>query len=150
MSCLPSRALVLVGLIVGFVGGCARSAGLTQTTPPSSSTLTAQDIDRVPPGQPIEQMLMDRFPGVEVARTDRGGVSIRIRGPASFYANTEPLYVLDGVPIQAGPNVLAGINPHDIASITVLKNPTDTAIYGIRGANGVIVITTKRPGRRSL
>ena len=49
--------------------------------------------------------------------------------------------------MQRGPAGLAGINPHDIASITVLKNPTDTAIYGLRGANGVIVITTKRPGQ---
>lgn len=148
MFWFPSRALVPAGLIVGLVAGCARSGRLAQTSPPPGSTLTSEDIDRVAPGQPIEQMLADRFPGVDVRRTSGGGVSIHIRGPASFYANTEPLYVLDGIPIQPGPDGgLAGINPHDIASITVLKNPTDTAIYGIRGANGVIVITTKRPGQ---
>ena len=54
--------------------------------------------------------------------------------------------MLDGIPLQEGPSGLAGLNPHDIESITVLKNPTDTAIYGLRGANGVIVIMTKRPG----
>jgi TonB-dependent SusC/RagA subfamily outer membrane receptor len=148
MSWFPSRALLPLGLIVGLVAGCARSGRLAQTSPQPASTLTSKDIDRVAPGQPIEQMLMDRFPGVEVTRTFGGGVAIRIRGPGSFYSSNEPLYVLDGSPIPPGPNGgLAGINPHDIASITVLKNPTDTAIYGIRGANGVIVITTKRPGQ---
>jgi TonB-dependent SusC/RagA subfamily outer membrane receptor len=69
---------------------------------------------------------------------------VRIRGPASFYASGEPLYVLDGSPIEAGPGgALSGINPWDIESIRVLKNPGDTAIYGMRGVNGVIVITTK-------
>jgi TonB-dependent SusC/RagA subfamily outer membrane receptor len=91
-------------------------------------------------------MLMDRFPGVEVRRTANGGVSIRIRGPASFYGNTEPLLVVDGTPIVQGSSGFSWLNPHDIATITVLKNPTDTAIYGLRGANGVIVITTMRPG----
>lgn len=147
MSWFATRSLVPIGLTAGLVAGCARSGHLTQTSPPPSSTLTSEDIDRVAPGQPIEQLLMDRFPGVDVRRTFGGGVSIRIRGPASFYSSTEPLYVIDGIPIQAGPGGLAGINPHDIASVTVLKNPSDTAIYGLRGANGVIVITTKRPGQ---
>jgi iron complex outermembrane receptor protein len=89
---------------------------------------------------------MDRFPGVEVRRTASGGVSIRIRGPASFYGSAEPLLVIDGTPIQQGPSGFSGLNPHDIATITVLKNPPETAIYGLRGANGVIVITTTRPG----
>ena len=91
---------------------------------------------------------MGRFPGVLVERTAEGGVAVRIRGPGSFYGGTEPLYVLDDIPIQPGPNgSLSWLNPHDIASIQVLKNPTDTAIYGMRGANGVIVIKTRRPGQ---
>lgn len=91
---------------------------------------------------------MGRVPGVLVERAPGGGVAIRIRGAASFYASTQPLYVLDGAAIDPGPNgALTGLNPHDIATIQVLKDPADTAIYGVRGANGVIVITTKRPGR---
>jgi TonB-dependent SusC/RagA subfamily outer membrane receptor len=90
---------------------------------------------------------MDRFPGVEVARRPGGGVAIRIRGPSSFYSNTEPLLVVDGVAMNEGDASMSWLNPHDIASITVLKNPAETAIYGVRGANGVIVVTTKRPGK---
>ena len=60
------------------------------------------------------------------------------------------LYVVDGVTIQPGPNgALTGINPYDIESIKVLKDPADTSMYGMRGANGVIVVTTKKPGRKT-
>jgi len=100
----------------------------------------------VEPGQSIEQLLMGRFPGVEVTRTPNGGISVRIRGTTSFLGNNEPLYVLDGIPMEPGPGgSLTWINPYDIASIEVLKNAAETAIYGMRGANGVIVITTRRP-----
>ena len=72
-----------------------------------------------------------------------------IRGATSIYGNNEPLYVLDGIPIQPGPGgTLAGISPYDIESIQVLKDPADTALYGMRGANGVIVIKTKRALRK--
>jgi TonB-dependent SusC/RagA subfamily outer membrane receptor len=106
--------------------------------------MTEEEIGRVP-GRPIEQVLMERFPGVMVARTPDGGISVRIRGVTSLVGNNEPLYVVDDVPMQAGPGgTLKSINPHDIASIQVLKNPAETAMYGVRGANGVIVIKTKR------
>src|SRR5438309_92172 len=83
-----------------------------------------------------------------VSRTADGGIAVRIRGAASFNASAQPLYVVDGIPMQPGPNgSLTGINPYDIESIQVLKDAADTAIYGMRGANGVIVIKTKRPGR---
>jgi TonB-dependent SusC/RagA subfamily outer membrane receptor len=109
--------------------------------------VTAEDLDRQP-GQPIEQVLMGRFPGVTVTRAPDGGISVRIRGTTSIRGNNEPLYVIDGVAIQAGPGgSLTGINPHDIASIEVLKDPAETAVYGLRGANGVIIIRTKRPGQ---
>jgi TonB-dependent SusC/RagA subfamily outer membrane receptor len=91
---------------------------------------------------------MGHFPGVTVTRTPDGGVSVRIRGTTSIRGNTEPLYVIDGIAIDPGPGgSLIGINPHDIASIEVLKDPAETAAYGLRGANGVIVIKTKRPGQ---
>ena len=88
---------------------------------------------------------MSRFPGVVVTRTPDGGLAVRIRGTTSIHGSNEPLYVIDGVPIRPGPGgALAGINPYDIESIEVLKDPASTTMYGVRGANGVIVITTKR------
>jgi TonB-dependent SusC/RagA subfamily outer membrane receptor len=107
--------------------------------------VTAEDIkDR--PGEPIEVILAGRFPGVEVTRAADGGVAIRIRGGTSFNASNEPLYVLDGIPIEPRPGgSLQGINLHDIESIEVVRDPARAAQYGVRGANGIIIITTKRP-----
>jgi TonB-dependent SusC/RagA subfamily outer membrane receptor len=134
--------------MVGVVAGCSHSSGSRQTSPPGPQTVTSADIERNP-GQPIEKVLQGRFAGVEVSRTSDGGIAVRIRGATSFNASTQPLYVVDGIPMQPGPNgSLTGINPYDIESIQVLKDAADTAIYGMRGANGVIVIKTKRPGRR--
>jgi TonB-dependent SusC/RagA subfamily outer membrane receptor len=144
MYSFPLRAMIPVGLTVALVAGCARSSHVASTSPSPAPTLTAQDIERTAPGQPIEQQLMDRFPGVDVQRIPGGGVTIRIRGPASFYSGGEPLYVVDGIALQMGTTDLRWLNPYDIASIKVLKDPAETAIYGLRGGNGVIVITTKR------
>lgn len=143
---LSSRALLPVGLVVGIICGCAHSSGTSQKSPPPSPTVTSQDIERTP-GEPIEKSLMGRFPGVSVTRTADGGIAVRIRGTTSIRGSNEPLYVVDGIPFEPGPNgSLSGINPYDIASIEVLKDAADTAIYGMRGANGVIVIKTKQPG----
>ena len=73
-----------------------------------------------------------------------GSLAIRIRGNTSIGANSEPLYVIDGMAIQPGPGgALQGINPHDIESIEVLKDAASLSFYGMRAANGVIVIKTK-------
>ena len=148
-----SRALLPVGLLVGLLLGCAHASRTAEgdvedapeQSPPRGSIVTAEDIQRTP-GQSIEEVLMSRFAGVRVTRTSDGGMTVRIRGTTSIYGSNEPLYVIDGVPIRPGPGgSLAGINPYDIESIEVLKDPASTAMYGMRGANGVIVITTKRP-----
>src|SRR5438270_930813 len=82
-----------------------------------------------------------------------GGVAVRIRGGTSVNASNDPLYVVDGVPLQVGGGVSAGrnplnfLNPNDIESVSVLKDASATAIYGSRGANGVVIITTKSGGR---
>jgi TonB-dependent SusC/RagA subfamily outer membrane receptor len=145
MTWISSRSPLFLGLIASFTTGCAHSKGARPTSPPGSPTVTSEDIQRNS-GEPIEKVLQGRFAGVEVNRTASGGISVRIRGATSFNGSTEPLYVVDGIPIQAGPDgSLTGINPYDIESIQVLKDPADTAIYGMRGANGVIVIKTKRP-----
>ena len=72
-------------------------------------------------------------------------MQIRVRGAASVNASSDPLYVVDGVPLTT----LAGINPSDIASIEVLKDAASSAIYGSRGSNGVVIVTTKKGGKRA-
>ncbi len=144
-----SRALLLTGLL----SGCAHASGTGQgdvadapePRQPGEPAVTAEDIERAP-GEPIEKLLMSRFPGVVVTRTPDGGLAVRIRGTTSIHGSNEPLYVIDGVPIRPGPGGgLAGINPYDIESIEVLTDAASTTMYGVRGANGVIVITTKQP-----
>lgn len=148
MTSFSSRLLLLPGFAAALVVGCKSTQRPADTAPPpSSSELTAKDIERAP-GQSIEEILKGRVAGVTVTRTD-GGISVRIRGASSLYGSNEPLYVLDGVAIQPGAGgSLTGIDPYDIESIEVLKDPADTAMYGMRGANGVIVIKTKRAQRR--
>lgn len=92
----------------------------------------------------IQQALQGRAAGVEVQATGtRPGASaqIRIRGERSIQAGNDPLFVLDGIPYSGNLN---DINPDDIASVDILKDASATAIYGSRGANGVILVTTKR------
>jgi len=150
-----AHAYRLLGLLLGAVVACSHQKNATgdgkgeavaPASAPPRSVMTEEDIARSP-GRPIEQLLMDRFPGVQVSRTPDGGISVRIRGVTSLRGSNEPLYVIDGVPMEAAPGgALKGINPHDVASIQVLKDPAETAMYGVRGANGVIIIKTKRPG----
>ena len=94
----------------------------------------------------VEELLAGRAAGVQVMRTP-SGFAIRIRGTQSFLGNDEPLCILDGMPVPTGGlgSALVGLSPHDIARIEVLKDAGSTAIYGSRGANGVILITSKRP-----
>jgi TonB-dependent SusC/RagA subfamily outer membrane receptor len=144
------RGLMTSALLVPLAASCGgRRAETTPRTDPSAdaSTVTAAEIDRSAPGdQPIEKVLAGRVAGVNVTRTPDGGIAVRIRGASSVYGNNEPLYIVDGIPIQAGPGgALTGINPYDIESIRVLKDAADIAMYGSRGANGVIIVKTKRP-----
>lgn len=99
--------------------------------------------------QPITQAtdaLQGRMSGVNVVSSGvpGGAVKIRVRGTNSINKNNEPLYVVDGMVRESG---LEGINPEDIQSMQVLKDASSTAIYGSRGANGVVIVTTKT-GRR--
>lgn len=94
--------------------------------------------------QRVEE-LFEGIAGLDVRRSTDGGYSVSVRGGGSFMAGEQPLYVIDGVPFDyAQGRGLAWLSPADVVRISVLKNPSDTAIYGVRGANGVIVITTKR------
>jgi TonB-dependent SusC/RagA subfamily outer membrane receptor len=87
---------------------------------------------------------MSKVSGIVVTRAPDGGIAIRIRGGSSISSSNEPLYIINGIAFQPGPEgSLTGINPYDIASIEVLKDAAATAMYGVRGANGVIVIKLK-------
>ncbi|HSU17198.1 TonB-dependent receptor plug domain-containing protein [Longimicrobium sp.] len=91
-----------------------------------------------------EELLRGRVAGVQVTVLPTGGISVRIRGRTSLSASEEPLYVVDGSTVHAEPGgALTWLDPHDIDRIEVLKDPGETAFYGVRGANGVILITTR-------
>lgn len=106
----------------------------------------------------VDQALQGRAAGVQVLQnsgTPGSGVAVRVRGAASISASNEPLYVVDGLPINTGntsqlgtgnqsTNGLNDLNPNDIATIEVLKDAAAAAIYGSRASNGVVLITTKR------
>ena len=96
------------------------------------------------PVQRVENILQGRTPGVEVTATSgMPGASkkVRVRGTTSINKSSDPLYVIDGIISSSG---LDGINPSDIQSMEILKDASSTAIYGSRGSNGVILITTKQ------
>jgi len=144
MTSRRSRVL-FAALLVASPGACAGHK--PSQSRPAAPTVTSEDIARAP-GEPIEDLLMSRFPGVTVIRTSTG-VSIRIRGATSINGSNEPLYVIDGIKTRPGQDgVLAGLDPHDIEMIQVLKDAVSMVTYGGDAANGVIVINTKRPPPR--
>ncbi len=121
------------------------------------SSVSGDDIANTPVAG-LDAALQGKVPGVQVtqnAGNPGNGITVRIRGPASLNAGNQPLYVVDGVPILqddfaqlglGGQDVtgVTGINPDEIASIDILKDAAAAAIYGSRGSNGVVMITTKR------
>ncbi|WP_338874961.1 TonB-dependent receptor [Spirosoma sp. SC4-14] len=114
----------------------------SQTTGAISSVTPKQITEQ--PITNIGQAMQGRVAGVDVAQSGSrpGSVpTIRIRGRRSFNAGNDPLYVVDGIPLSAG---YEDINPNDVGSMEILKDATATAIYGARGANGVVLVTTKR------
>ena len=124
-------------VVVGY--GTQRRQDLTGAV----ASVTAAQVAEVPIAR-AEQILQGRVSGVQVTQTNSepgGGVSIRIRGTNSINSGNEPLFVIDGFP---GAGDLNSINPSDIESIEVLKDASATAIYGSRGANGVVIVTTKK------
>ena len=141
-------------VVVGY--GTVRASELTT----ASSGIHANDM--VTNGvTSFEQSLQGKLSGVVVISTEGAPgsmMSMEIRGVSSISGNSEPLYVIDGMPVESdsgisasyagrdytqGLNPMAGLNPNDIASIEVLKDASATSIYGSKGANGVVIITTK-------
>jgi TonB-dependent SusC/RagA subfamily outer membrane receptor len=138
-----ASVLALFVLVSACASGNPRGSPQEQ-----KSTLTADEIANNP-NEPIEKVLQKKVPGVLVTRTDDGSIAINIRGNHSFTGDDAPLYVLDGMPFQpSAGGALTGIDPYSIESIKVLKG-SEAVLYGIRGMNGVIEITMKKPARRN-
>ena len=111
------------------------------------STVSAEDLRGIPAAQ-VEELLEGRSAGVQVIGLPGGGVSVRIRGRSSIYGDNEPLYVIDGMPVEVTTgHGLSWLNPGDIQRIEILKDASATAVYGMRGANGVVLITTRHGER---
>jgi len=145
-----SARLLAVAVLAGTTACGSKSTNQAEPRVAPSDTITAADLTASEKQkrtyEPIESLLRGRTAGVDVRVNPNGSIAVRIRGASSFYGDTAPLYVVDGVPFEPGPDgTLSGINPNDIESIEVLKGPPETTMYGVRGANGVIVIKTKRP-----
>jgi TonB-linked SusC/RagA family outer membrane protein len=131
-------------VVIGY--GTAQKKDLTG----SVSTISSAQVKDLPVSS-IDQKLVGQIAGVQISSptgAPGGGVNVKIRGTGSITAGNNPLYVVDGFAISNSGgqayNPLNVLNPDDIESMTVLKDASSTAIYGSRGSNGVIVITTKR------
>ena len=109
------------------------------------STVDVEQANKERPAATVSDMLRGRVSGVVVTEGAGGGVTIRIRGTTSITGSNDPLFVVDGMPVEPDRRgTLSWLSPNDIESISVLKDASASAIYGARGANGVIVIKTKR------
>lgn len=108
------------------------------------ASVGAKEIEARPVTNPLQAM-QGKVAGVDITSNERPGElgSVRIRGVRSVTASNEPLYVVDGIPLMSS-SAIETLNPRDIESIDVLKDASATAIYGSRGANGVIIVTTKK------
>jgi len=148
---VPVAAQLSETVVVGY--GTATRRGVSSAI----SSVGAEQLANAPTAS-VESALKGKAPGVQVmenAGNPGNGLSIRVRGPASLNAGNQPLYVVDGVPILEGSygqfgtggqdvTAISALNPDEIASIDILKDAAATAIYGSRGSNGVVMITTKR------
>jgi TonB-linked SusC/RagA family outer membrane protein len=122
--------------VIGY--GTQRAEAVTG----SVASISGDNLREVPVAN-VGQALQGRLPGVQISQSSsQPGASpqIRIRGTRSLTASNDPLIVLDGIPF---PGSLGDINPNDIQSVDILKDASATAIYGSRGANGVVLVTTK-------
>ncbi|TDW96942.1 SusC/RagA family TonB-linked outer membrane protein [Dinghuibacter silviterrae] len=136
IALIPSEKSLDDVVVIGY--GTVKKRDLTG----SVSTVKASDIVRSPTGNALEA-IQGMVPGMDIVQTSgqaNANVNIEIRGTRTFSGNTAPLFIVDGVQ-GVDPTLL---NPNDIASIDVLKDASSTAIYGSQGANGVVIVTTKK------
>ena len=139
----PVRAIVPVVMVLTACGHRRTATTEPQSSAPPGTVLTEEDIRRSP-GQSLEQLLLARVPGLAVERAADGHSKLVLRGKNTIVGDDEVLFVVNDIAL--GPALtsnLAAIDIHDIASVQVLRDAVATAAYGVRGANGVIVIRTK-------
>jgi TonB-dependent SusC/RagA subfamily outer membrane receptor len=134
---MKARSLILTLVLLA---GCV-SRTSSRPVAPEAVTLTADDIARSP-ALSVEQLLAARVPGLTITTAEDGHQALHLRSVATAGFEREPLFVVNGVPL-GDPANFAAIDRHDIASIEVVRDPGRTAMYGMRGANGVIVVKTK-------
>jgi TonB-linked SusC/RagA family outer membrane protein len=145
---------VLLDQVVSIGYGTTTRRDLTG----SVAVVTAEEFQtKAAPTVTLSAGLQGKAPGVQVVSNSGlpgGGIRVRVRGTGSISANSEPLYVIDGLPAEQGTsssnpqaNPLISLDPNDVESIEILKDASATAIYGARGANGVVLITTRRGAR---
>jgi TonB-linked SusC/RagA family outer membrane protein len=140
ISLKPDAAMLDEVVLVGY--GTQKKGEVTGAI----ETVTAEQLSIVQVASTIDA-IKGQIAGVDVQSTGgRPGQNptVRIRGRRSISASNDPLYVVDGIPLIDGPASMADINPNDIASMQVLKDAAATAVYGSRGANGVILVSTNR------
>ncbi|KPM30780.1 TonB-dependent Receptor [Croceitalea dokdonensis DOKDO 023] len=133
-------------VVIGY--GTQRKSDLTG----SVASVSSEEITQIPTSR-VDQVLQGRAAGVQVTQSSGApgaGTAIRVRGGNSITGSNEPLFVIDGIVVGTNFN-LNNINPNDIQSLEILKDASSIAIYGSRGANGVVLVTTKsgrgRPGK---
>ncbi|PYP40618.1 MAG: hypothetical protein DMD48_02900 [Gemmatimonadetes bacterium] len=136
------RLAAYVGLLA--LAACSHQNRADRPRPVNNTIITAEDIDRSP-GLSLEQLLITRIPGLTLTHAPDGHTVIHIRGTTTVLGDQEPLFVLNGIPLDNPiTGALTALSPRDIEYIQVLRDATSTAAYGSRGANGVIVIKTKQ------
>ena len=159
--CIRPNTFILAGLfsLALLSMGCGASgrttsAGETEevavgygTQERSTVTSAVSHVDPDEQRRPVTRVeeMLEKVPGVRLMRSEGGGIRVLIRGASSVNGSNDPLYVVDGMTIEVDPDQgLYWLNPNDVASIDVLRDAGATAIYGSRGAGGVIIIKTRR------
>lgn len=152
-----TTAALLCGLAGALLTGCGQTAPPEDTPAPADAStgygaddtgaivsVSVDESAETSSGR-IEEWLTGRVAGLQITRRPDGSFSLRIRGTNSLSGNNEPLLVIDGttVPPTVVSSALASLSPREVDRVEVLKDAGSTAIYGSRGANGVIVITTR-------
>lgn len=146
-----------VGLALTLLAGCAHAVGTPLANGPDENGALADPgtgaTQKIAMGRndptrfsTMEEFLQGRVAGLQVIPLGGGQFDLRIRGTSSVNMSTQPLVVIDGVQLspEGISNALATVTPGQVKSVEVLKDAASTAIYGLRGANGVIIIRTKR------
>lgn len=132
---------LIAGLVVAWASPAfAQTANPAPPPPPPASMRTTESARER--ASSLAQLLQGRLSGVMVSPSPDGGIVVRMGAPTSFMSGQAPLLVVDGVPVETN-NTLSWLDPADVESVQALKDPSQTAIYGVRGANGVILIKTK-------